>query len=689
MKPKDCFLFFVENLTFFSLFYVLPSLFVHRLKNVQSKNTVYFIDKTRPGFFLARFKLWFLGFELKKFQFRQFDVRDNENDSLRLKVNHMDVSSFKEGLAKSEFFTALFAKFNERPILKTFLVKQIALGGSPRLSLGKIFFLICAIKWQATKDEGFLGNPVLFLNRRPWPRYIAKYAEDRGIKAKFISDGKIDAKEVLVKFLGPRRIKFLRNCYYRLVKRKKFYSKGVPPSSPHLGAEYYGQLHLGDPKMYSDLFFYPPSGLQGKDVAIVFSVPRDPLDEQKLSEIKKHGMNAVIVHPRATVVSSVPIWDGTTKLVSAEEKKSVLDSVGDFPEPRWLKQEIKNYFEERDDWQQFFESENIKVYTTWFKYTSLHCVMADAIRRAGGVMTVYQRAFDEFPSPDITTAADVVFAFSKESRGFEERNSSFIPYHITVGYLADFRFPLLRELAREIKNRLQQNGAKHILAYFDENSLDDDRWHFGHEATRENYAFLLEKVLKEPWFGLVLKPKAFKTLQRRLGNITPLLDDAVKTGRCFIFKEGAIQVSYPPAVAALAADIAVHGHLYAATAGMEAALAGVPTLLLDREGWSVSKFYRLGQDRVVFSGWDQLWKACEENREDPGSVAGLGDWSPLLNDLDSFRDGRAAERMGIYLKWLLDGFKEGKPREKILADAAERYARQWGKDKITSIAPME
>jgi len=34
---------------------------------------------------------------------------------------------------------------------------------------------------------------------------------------------------------------------------------------------------------------------------------------------------------------------------------------------------------------------------------------------------------------------------------------------------------------------------------------------------------------------------------------------------------------------------------------------------------------------------------------------------------------------------LMEGFKDKLPREIILADAAERYAKIWGKDKVFSV----
>ena len=118
---------------------------------------------------------------------------------------------------------------------------------------------------------------------------------------------------------------------------------------------------------------------------------------------------------------------------------------------------------------------------------------------------------------------------------------------------------------------------------------------------------------------------------------------------------------------------------------MESALAGTPTLLLNIEGYSHSPLERLGLGRVVFKSWDDLWKACQAHWDSRDGVPGLGDWSQMLDELDPFRDGRASERMGTYLKWLVEGFKEDLPRETVLADAAERYTRRWGRDKILSV----
>jgi hypothetical protein len=69
-------------------------------------------------------------------------------------------------------------------------------------------------------------------------------------------------------------------------------------------------------------------------------------------------------------------------------------------------------------------------------------------------------------------------------------------------------------------------------------------------------------------------------------------------------------------------------------------------------------------------------------------VPGLGVWGDeFLDEMDSFRDGNAANRMGTYLKWLIYGFDRDEDHESILTEAADRYCEIWGEDKIVTIDP--
>ena len=243
---------------------------------------------------------------------------------------------------------------------------------------------------------------------------------------------------------------------------------------------------------------------------------------------------------------------------------------------------------------------------------------------------------------------------------------------------------MLKKKAGQIRKIIQENGASTILSFTDESTAADGRWHTGHSHMRQDYQFLLEKCLREPWLGLILKPKVPTTLRQRLDTVASLLEAALKTGRCYLFEGGPVLSSFPPAIAAMSADLAIHGHLSSPTAALEASLTGTPTLLLDREGWSVSPLYELGEGQTVFRDWDSLWMAVLEKRTNQ-KASYIGDWSPMLERLDPFRDSFGAARMGNFVKAVFEDLKRGAPKRDALENAAQVYRKKWGEDKVLRV----
>ena len=86
--------------------------------------------------------------------------------------------------------------------------------------------------------------------------------------------------------------------------------------------------------------------------------------------------------------------------------------------------------------------------------------------------------------------------------------------------------------------------------------------------------------------------------------------------------------------------------------------------------------------KVIFKDWPSTIDAILEHFNNPEGIPGFGDWSSIINDLDPFRDGMAAYRMGTYLQCLIEDFENNLDREVIMANAAERYKKQWGADKV-------
>jgi hypothetical protein len=187
---------------------------------------------------------------------------------------------------------------------------------------------------------------------------------------------------------------------------------------------------------------------------------------------------------------------------------------------------LASYDLERFYWSSLFKQHGVKIYLTWFKHSNHHIAWSDAIRDNGGISVVWQMAFDGFINAHCIVKSDIVFSFSKFSDEIEKKLGSKIKYNVIVGYPKDYASSLVRDKANKLREKLKANGAKKIVFVIDENSTDDSRWHTGHELQRENYTYILEKLLEVPWLGVIFKPKRIISLRQRLGPVVDLLEKA-------------------------------------------------------------------------------------------------------------------------------------------------------------------
>jgi hypothetical protein len=702
-------LYFVENLTLRAwLLTVLPRLILGALRRQHHANQCYVLEGSRLAMLVARLSAAPAGVHVSQLKYRVRDMHDEQGRMIRLRIDFGDLLEVQRYAVAEPAFQELLESGQLRDRLPLYLAKGF--GHEKRLEPNNFWhslFRIQACVWKA-KELGRSDSEVMvFIARRPWSSSLNLYAAKYGLLL-IHTYGSLDLKGVVRRNL-PKPVEDLARTFVyglsqgNLLKAIKSHISwkltsvvANPRGSSHAGTQgtvelshpkilinYAGQLNLNHPHLHSDLFFWQQSPLLSDNLLMAFSLFNDPLDEHKRDQLAEHGIQAIVLDPKAASVPEARVFKAVdcSKNLTRPPKISLPRG----REGKWLKEYIADYEERRAYWTQIFESSNSKVYVTYQNTHPEHIAIADALGEVGGVMAMYQRSYEPNPTPMLSTYSDIAFRFSNATVPWEKLSNSVIQYHVATGYLGDHRFGMLRARSGAIRAEFERNGANRVLAYYDENSGDNVQLHSGHEFMQENYTFLLEKVLSEPWLALILKPKNPRSLRRRLGPVAQQLEEALATGRCYVYEGGPIQCPHSPTEAALEADLAIHGHLYGGTAGVEAALAGVPTLMLDREGWPMSPLYRFPKDKVVFTDWTDLWKASIEHWAVQGGTPGFGDWSLLLDDLDPFRDGHAAERMGTYLHWLMEGFEAGSGRDTVMADAAERYTARWGSDKVNQV----
>ena len=645
---------------------------------------LYIFDTTLSAFFLSMVLGFFLRFKVEKLSFEMTDIRDQQGTCVYLQVRYRDLGRLEE-LILQEFpipGTLKNAEGNGR--LESYLAKASVCsydfeGYGKHSELWHALVLVGIVQWHRKEFTNPEDQASLYICERVFNKSLIRYALEFNLQVHLT--GPFRLWYLFLKRIGSFFKKIEPSLIIYLLKHPKRLFPGknsaplvskIDPALSRLMAEYWGQFNLDRPGCVSDFFFLQPNGIQGNDVCLVFNNRIDPVTPMKYNQMAQRGITAVARSIQSSLVDEkdVPVFHYNTKISCSQDC------------PQSWREYLTQYRNARDYWEKFFLTYNIKLWTTWFKYDASHMAMADAINAVGGISSVYQRSYESNPSPFLTVASDLIFGFSSRGYDLHRLCRSNFKYHITVGYIGDHRFKHLSLQAQGIRERLSKNGAQRIIAYFDENSVEDGRWiPTGYSMAQKNYQFWLEKIFEDKGLGIIFKPKIPGTLFKRLGPVADLLRKALKTGRCYAFGEGTIQGAFSPASAAMAADISIQESLWGGTAGIEAALAGSKTLLLDQIGSSTSPLYQLGP-HVVFQDQEGLWNACQDHWKIPGGNPALGNWASMINEIDPFRDGRAAERMSWYLKELLEGLRCGGKPGDVMEKTAKEYSIRWGKDKV-------
>ncbi len=647
---------------------------------------VFIVDSKPCVYWLAKKTLSSDNVQIERLAFSAAKIFDEQKTLIWLRLYYRDMAEVL-GLVTNH---SVFSKFLKDPKasigLQTYVKKQV-LPGTTMFSgngLWRSMFLVQVALWKTREDNVPETNATLFLLHQPWIDSIRDYARKYGdIKITCVGQ-RVAVTNTLRRLVGRDLLIFSQKIF----RLGAFYktSQSTEVITPCLALQYYGHFNLNEPHRYSDFFFWQQSDFPATQILALFNIPKDPLNVEKLAALSKHGMRSLALRYDAAVGPNANRYAGSTLLSNFASAMRLISDVTRPAEAVWLKGQKFAFQSQKSYWKRLFERQRVKVFLTWFKYNGEHCAISEALHELDGTLAVYQRSYEGNSTVQSTVLSDVYFGFGRNGPLVEANSGSIIDYYVITGYLGDHRFQMVRDSARLVRNTLLSNGATYIAAYFDESSFPDARWGIDDSRLQEHYAFLLDRLLTEPEFGLIIKPKTPGTLFKRLGSVGRLLNDALKTDRCHVFWDGSLQGSTPPCQAALSADLAIHSSVSSGTAAVEAALAGVPTVLFDDDGWKVSPLYRLGKN-VVYEDWNSLWAAWRGHRKSPGLVENFADWSSILDDLDPFRDGRAAERMGTFLKWTMTSLLSGASRDEALDQASERYVLAWGEDKIVRVRP--
>jgi hypothetical protein len=582
-----------------------------------------------------------------------------------------------ERFKDSSFLEVAGRRFTPERLL-LFLEKGIA------LEFGDAVAFIHVAAWDARRRKQVLaderpadGRPIMLMRGRRWTPWLEALASDAGLassrgRPRRVPHGGSSTHEVPVSGSTRRRL-------HQPPAAK-------PPPGAAVAHFYIGRTLTFDPVRRSEFFWVGDSTQLRERLLVCFE--RRP-EARSLDAVAALGLPHAVIDvdsalrrlPRILVESRsarrATLSGIGLVLAAGAAHKRARGSFAFFLVMGLLRYVITYAF-----WLAFFERNPVAINMNEFDMSRLHLPMADALADRGGVSLTHQWSNLRSPSITLANSSDVVFAFGPAYEQLFRLNDTAAERIVSSGYMTDYIFEAVKNGADELRGRLKDAGARFVLCFFDENSSDGQMSLIPNDRTVQVHRFLLERVLEDPSFGLILKPGFPHTFYDRVAPIGGLIEDARKTGRLVILDSGGgVKTDAYPAEAAQAADLCV-GLLLSGTASLEAWLAGKPAVFLDLEGLTDDPIYEYGQGRLVFPTLGELWDGIARFREDPASVPGFGDLSRWAEGRDPYRDGRAAHRISSYAETLLAELDLGRSRDEALAAADAAYRAAWGEGSV-------
>lgn len=200
------------------------------------------------------------------------------------------------------------------------------------------------------------------------------------------------------------------------------------------------------------------------------------------------------------------------------------------------------------------------------------------------------------------------------------------------GYPYSYSVEHLRRRARIHRKALEGVGAQFVVCYFNE-SMASDRWGLVHPGDNlSDLELLAARVLDDPTFAVVLKPQFARHTVKKIAAHNSLLASAIKTERILELMSPGHRNDVLPAEAALVSDVAI-GHKFGATAALEAAVAGVRTVLIDVQGCRTEWDTHYSRSDIVFPNLAEVLGCIDDLRANRQVGSTIGAWEPVL---DSF-----------------------------------------------------
>ena len=574
---------------------------------------------------------------------------------------------------------SLFDYLNDKlgPIkddLRLYVKRQIA------IDIYEDLLLVNVTHWLATNKESKLCSKsiIMFIERKSyWIYLVLNYSKSKNVKFKLFQ--RINLRKNKGVYFTYHLFKLFAESVLSLVVIKE---SDKSSGTSKIGVSYYvfqNFTEFFDLRNYY-LFWLYKSGIAHKSILIYNPEAECEINDEEISNIRKAGFNITFCSKFVMRKSKdgVPLHQCTFKTIPllVQYLKQIAKMYW-HAEGKFMKEELKLLsllFVQLPYWEDFFQRNNIKIK---FRFHDLFSLREIAAKLSGVTTLSYHYSSHSDTTILHQEICDVFFIWGKKYEKCLSSKYSTTKNLIQTGYIFDYTFDNLRSKAIALRDSFKVSGTLYTIGILDENLNS-----VSGKSMLNCYKAILEYVVRHPDIEILIKPKretaiGYLKSSVEIAELVSILDEQ---GRIKFLNSN----KYPVELGH-ASDIVI-GMIPDSTAGLECALAGIPVVIYDcTHSKETHPYYTWGYNKVIFDDTSQLFKCLDENKTASSPSQGFADWSQILDDVDSFRDGKANQRVGFYLNTLLLNMDNGLTKEEAIAAANKIYSRKYGRDKVTSI----
>jgi len=433
-----------------------------------------------------------------------------------------------------------------------------------------------------------------------------------------------------------------------------------------------------NPNKRSDIFWFENSGIDPGSLVVYYENPHlmNRHDDKQTAQefFTKLGIKQVKLW-QWNISNEKSIFDELKHHLKSSQKSNNIN--------KWMQSTAIKLCEKASFWRTFFNYNGIRIHLDSMEMGLETVIKQIALHSIGGLSIGKSRSYPIYHDSWFFYPNDVFFSWSIETA---KRINSFNE-HIENVLVSGFPYAVPKKKSESgtggREELLKSNKTRFNILLLDSNHGKND----GLDQLIEKstmirfYQIFLDWVLEDEDIGLIIKPKKSDLMANLPEVITKIENVKEKTGRCYLVENSfqKIPSSYLKSI-----DVVVGTGIWFSGSVIECVMHGTKGIYYDYPNlqYHEADLYAWGKNKVIFPDIDVMISALKAYKNDSSTNPNLGDWSTNIDELDPFRDNKGGERIGAYMRWLLENFNKGKNRGEAIENANKLFAESWGMDKV-------